>query len=190
MQAEKEIIKQKSRASEAETAKEAAEAKLATAQGELVHVRAAGSRTPFAVVLIDGDGYIFDERLIQQGTSGGEKAGHHILRNIHHHFQSQQALGGSHAKFDDAINWRVVVKIYINIEGLAKTLYKGGRIANYGLMRDFAIGLTQSHPLIDVVDVGKGCVSGLLWLIVHTVNSWLPLCRLSHHFLIVSRLPG
>lgn len=140
----------------AEAAKEAAEAKLAPAQDELLHVRASSSKAPFALMLVDGDGYLFDERLIQQGIAGGEKAAHHFNKNVQYHFRSRQTLDASHEKFDGASNWRIVVKIYMNLEDLAKKLHKAGRITSANLMHDFAIGFTQYQRLFEIVNVGRG----------------------------------
>ena len=110
-------------------------------------------------MLIDGDGYIFDERLIQQGTTGGEIAAHHVHKNIQHYFHPRKTSGGSDQRFDGASNWRIVVKIYMNLDGLAKTLYRAGLITNSKLMQDFAIGFNQCQPLFEIVDVGRGYVN-------------------------------
>ena len=173
MQAEKDIAKHKSRADDAEAAKEAvkaakdtaetargaAEAKLAASQRELLRVRESSESAPFALVLMDGDGYIFDEILIQQGKTGGEKAAHHFHKNVQHYFRSQQTPGVLHEKFDGANNWRIVVKIYMNLDGLAKTLHKAGLITNSSLMQDFAIGFSRCQPLFEIIDVGRGYVN-------------------------------
>ena len=116
------------------------------------------SSAPFALVLLDGDGYIFDERLLQKGVEGGENAAYYLQNYVERHLRSKKTQDVSLDKFKGANNWRIMVKIYLNLEGLARTLTSTGCIAGSNVIRDFAIGLTRSRPLFEVVDVGQGCV--------------------------------
>ncbi|KAL9591269.1 MAG: hypothetical protein Q9179_007893, partial [Wetmoreana sp. 5 TL-2023] len=105
----------------------------------------------FVLCLIDGDGYLvnrcpFDDSLLRQGAVGGSNAACRLLENIRRHVQA----------YDGAMHWRIIVRIYANIEGLSKKYaYIGFGKEEKGL-RQFVAGFTQSQPLFDFVDAGQG----------------------------------
>ncbi|KAL8961266.1 MAG: hypothetical protein Q9183_005333, partial [Haloplaca sp. 2 TL-2023] len=100
----------------------------------------------FVLCLIDGDGYVFDDNLIKQGAFGGGEAASRLLDNIKRHVQ----------QYDGAIHWKIIIRIYANLEGLLKKYAYIGFIEQERSLRQFVWGLTQSQPLFDFVDVGQG----------------------------------
>ena len=90
------------------------------------------SCNPFALILIDGDGYIFQETLIQKGVEGGEKAAHHLQEHAQHYFRSKNLEGWS--------NWRIMVRIYLNIDGLSNRLLRSGCVSDSEKFRKFMLG--------------------------------------------------
>ncbi|KAL8904692.1 MAG: hypothetical protein Q9171_006960 [Xanthocarpia ochracea] len=96
--------------------------------------------------LIDGDGYLFDDNLISQGTSGGGEAATRLLSNIKSHIQ----------KYEGAMNWKIIVRVYANLEGLLKKYAYIDFDEEKKALRQFVAGFTQSQPLFDFVDAGEG----------------------------------
>lgn len=102
--------------------------------------------TPFAVVLIDGDGYIFQEEFLRQGAVGGAIAAQQLLEKLQDYF----------GKFDGSKGWRIMVRIFVNLEGLLQTCVNLGLLREESTLRQFASGFTQNQPLFDFVDAGHG----------------------------------
>ncbi|KAL8922353.1 MAG: hypothetical protein Q9208_005206 [Pyrenodesmia sp. 3 TL-2023] len=100
----------------------------------------------FLLCLIDGDGYLFDESLIRQGAVGGGEAANRLLDNIKRHIQQH----------DGAVHWKIIVRIYANLEGLLKKYAYIGFTEEERALRHFVAGFTQSQPLFDFVDAGYG----------------------------------
>ncbi|KAI4099393.1 MAG: hypothetical protein LQ339_005985 [Xanthoria mediterranea] len=100
----------------------------------------------FLLCLIDGDGYLFDDKLISQGAAGGGEAANRLLNNIKRHIQ----------QYEGAFHWKIVVRIYANIEGFLQKFAYIGFIEEEKALRHFVAGFTQSQPLFDFVDAGQG----------------------------------
>ncbi|KAL8765568.1 MAG: hypothetical protein Q9209_007399 [Squamulea sp. 1 TL-2023] len=100
----------------------------------------------FLLCLIDGDGYLFNDNLIGQGALGGGEAANRLLNNIKRHIQ----------QFEGAMHWRIIVRVYANIEGLLKKFAYIGFTEEENALRQFVAGFTQSQPLFDFVDAGQG----------------------------------
>ena len=108
--------------------------------------------SPYAMVLLDGDGYIFNEDLIRQGLKGGEIAAEQLETELRNHFERNNFKGQS--------GWRVAVFIFASIDALAHKMKKSGRTLEAKSFRQFTIGLNQSEGLVNVVDVGPYCKEG------------------------------
>ena len=121
-------------------------------QNVMNNIRDIAFDTPYALVLIDGDGYIFNEDLIRQGLKGGEIAAERLESRLHQYF--------SDSNFRRQRGWRVVVFIFASIDGLSHKMKKFGRIQEASCLRFFAIGINQSQALVNVVDVGAKCKEG------------------------------
>jgi len=50
----------------------------------------------------------------------------------------------------------VVAKIYANLSGLAKAMWRDGCLENESDLKDFSLGFTQAKATFDFVDVGYG----------------------------------
>ena len=102
-------------------------------------------RNPFVLVLVDGDGYIFDDDLVSSGAEGGQRATHLLNKAI---LSSLQTRGLE--------NCRIMVRVYTNLVGLSKTLSK---IKLCGpekrSLAAFAANFTRSNELFDFVDAGE-----------------------------------
>ncbi|KAB5578859.1 hypothetical protein GE09DRAFT_990293 [Coniochaeta sp. 2T2.1] len=113
-------------------------------------------RNPFVLVLVDGDGYIFNEDLI--GTKSVEGEGN----------AERLARGGSNAarQLNDAIrtslrrkgleHCQVMVRVYANVTGLSKALSKAGLVgAEKRSFAPFIASFNRSSGLSDFVDAGE-----------------------------------
>lgn len=97
-----------------------AERALAEAQSQLSRASDLDSGDPFALILIDGDGYVFNEVLLHGGVQAGANAAHHLRGQILKLFQNDWS------RFKGARHWRYMVRIYLNLEGLSKKLHTTG----------------------------------------------------------------
>lgn len=108
----------------------------------------AQDRDPYVLLLIDGDGMIFEDKLIDQGEVGGREAAGHLWNAITDHIHQNIPDLGS--------DYRIVTRIYANLKGLGEVCNKAGILSRPSLMDEFARGFTGSKQLFDFVDVGMG----------------------------------
>jgi len=102
-------------------------------------------RNPFVLVLIDGDGYVFDDEFFQQGADGGSHAAQHLNNVIH---QSLQAKGLE--------NCDIMIRVYANLVNLSKYLAKHGLAgAEKRSLSNFVANFNRSYGLTDFVDAGE-----------------------------------
>ncbi|EJD55276.1 hypothetical protein AURDEDRAFT_78286 [Auricularia subglabra TFB-10046 SS5] len=123
------------------------EAKAAVAQVATLQ-RQVGSLTvenPLVLVLLDGDGCIFQQELLNLGAAGGSKAAALLTRGINAHLEEE--LGARRADI-----W---VTIFLNKRGLAETL-AANNMCTTDEFDAFIQAFNQSAPLYSIVDVGYG----------------------------------
>ncbi|KAJ2972595.1 hypothetical protein NQ176_g7070 [Zarea fungicola] len=96
------------------------------------------TRNPYIVVLIDGDGLLFQDSWIRQGLEGGRKAAQALRASVTRQWTD---------KNEDT---PIIAKVVANFAGLARSLNCSTEL------RDFAIGFTQGNAAFDFVDVGNG----------------------------------
>lgn len=103
-------------------------------------------RNPFVLVLIDGDGYIFDDTLIKAGADGGVRAA-----NLLH-----AAIKDRLIRFGrDADECRIMVRVYCNLAGLSRALARAGLSGNEARsLAPFSASFTRAQELFDFVDAG------------------------------------
>lgn len=102
-------------------------------------------RNPFALVVVDGDGYIFDERFIQAGEQGGSRAAKQLNDTIK---DSLRRKGLESCE--------VMVRVYANLTGLSKALFKNGLVgAEKRSLSSFTAGFNRSYGLADFIDAGE-----------------------------------
>ncbi|KAK0264199.1 hypothetical protein LTR91_010182 [Friedmanniomyces endolithicus] len=106
------------------------------------------NRDPFVLVLLDGDGMIFNDRYLRAGEAGGVKA----AAVLHDAVQNWAAanVDGCPAEV------KVTVRVYANLSGLAGVCTKAGLVASPSQLEEFARGFTRGKMLFDFVDVGPG----------------------------------
>ncbi|KAI9923933.1 hypothetical protein MW887_008239 [Aspergillus wentii] len=104
-------------------------------------------RNPFALVLVDGDGYIFKEHLIKKGPEGGIAAARLLSDTIKELLHERLGYLGDQC--------RIMVRIYSNILGLSKTMARAGLVGNEARsLSPFASSFTRAQELFDYVDAG------------------------------------
>ena len=96
-------------------------------------------------MLIDGDGMIFDDRLVQNGEAGGREAADLLWNAVMNHFRT-----------DIPSDVKIVTRMYANLKGLGDVCKKSGILTTSSTIEDFARGFTGSKKLFDFVDVGVG----------------------------------
>lgn len=125
------------------------ERSLAEAEQKIIKITEHQSTSPVAVVLVDGDGCIFDwDRYIKMGFKGGELSAHDLYEGIRRHFATTSLPNESH--------WTIIAKVYCTFGGLVMAMNDKGIMIDLNTMHSFAVGFTKSTPGFDMVDVGQG----------------------------------
>ncbi|KAI6903895.1 hypothetical protein KC318_g7840 [Hortaea werneckii] len=102
-------------------------------------------RDPFVMVLVDGDGYVFNDDFIRRGAEGGQKAAQSLKDNINRSLRWKGLEG-----------CQIMVRVYANLVGLSKSLAKAGLAGKEKRsLATFAASFTQSNDLFDFVDAGE-----------------------------------
>jgi len=107
------------------------------------------SRYPFILVLIDGDGYLFQENYLKDPESGGADAAHRLLSEIKDVVTAARLQSMS---FD----YQVVVNVYANRRGLTGALLEAGIISRPNDLEAFFYKFTQSQTHFQFIDCGPG----------------------------------
>ena len=102
-------------------------------------------RDAFILVLLDGDGMIFDDNFISRGENGGREAAQLLWSSVTDFVQKTQLKLPS--------DYKVVTRIYANLKGLGDICQRSGIIEKPEIIEDFARGFTGSKQLFDFVDV-------------------------------------
>ena len=105
-------------------------------------------RDAFILVLIDGDGMIFEDQYIQKGENGGKEAAT-LLSGFVRDYVTQKVPNVSS-------DYKIVTRVYANIKGLGDACHRSGILERPLLIEEFARGFTGSKQLFDFVDVGMG----------------------------------
>ncbi|KAM0553843.1 hypothetical protein ACHAPJ_007189 [Fusarium lateritium] len=100
---------------------------------------------PYVLILIDGDGLIFQEQYISQGLEGGKRAAN-ALRAAIADLCSKERTG----------SFEIVCRVVANVAGLAKAMCRDGSIEDPSVVREFALGFTRAKASFDFIDVGYG----------------------------------
>ena len=105
-------------------------------------------RDAFILVLIDGDGMIFNDELVKKGEIGGKEAASALWDAVRDYLQAELP--------NLPLDYKIMTRIYANLKGLGKTCYDAGILHNPSTIEEFARGFTGSKHLFDFVDVGMG----------------------------------
>ncbi|SMR62155.1 unnamed protein product [Zymoseptoria tritici ST99CH_1E4] len=102
-------------------------------------------KNPFVLVLVDGDGFIFDDDLVRAGAEGGSRAAQVLNDAI-----------GTKLRAQGLDHCRVMVRIYANLAGLSKVLSRSKLCgAEKRSLGPFVANFNRSNDLFDFVDSGE-----------------------------------
>ncbi|EXJ70498.1 uncharacterized protein A1O5_06567 [Cladophialophora psammophila CBS 110553] len=105
----------------------------------------------YTVVLVDGDGFIFRKAFFDAlATSGGSKAANELYNQVINHLKAADSLSGINPDCE------VLVNIYANKQGLARTLVAADYLAHPAHIDSFFCSFTQSRSLFQFIDCGPG----------------------------------
>ncbi|GAB7337777.1 hypothetical protein MBLNU457_g3047t1 [Dothideomycetes sp. NU457] len=127
----------KSLQSDYEETKEARERYKKMAKGQ--------DKSPFVLLLVDGDGYYFDESLVKQGADGGIKAAT-TMQNV-----MQDRL--SRMGFPDET--KIIVKIYMNLQGVSQSFHRYGIVGSQARSIAPFTSAFSKIELFDIIDCGE-----------------------------------
>ncbi|OAL64825.1 CCCH zinc finger protein [Trichophyton rubrum] len=113
---------------------------------QLTRFKTAMDQEPFVIALLDGDGMIFRDSLVQQGEKGGKDAANQLWLAIRDY--TSETFTNIHSP-------KIVARIYANVRGLGETLFKAGIIDKLSVFEDFVRGFNGGRLLFDFVDVGS-----------------------------------
>ncbi|EMC98277.1 hypothetical protein BAUCODRAFT_419523 [Baudoinia panamericana UAMH 10762] len=114
----------------------------------VAHLQNLLNRDPFILVLLDGDGMIFNANFLREGETGGE----HAATVLHSTVQEWAAV----SIVDCPSDVKVIVRVYANIKDLADVCTKASILTSTVQLEEFARGFTRGKTLFDFVDVGYG----------------------------------
>lgn len=60
------------------------------------------------------------------------------------------------ARYAGADQWRIVARIFVNVDYLTRRSRSEGLVRDGNVIRQFALGFTQSQPSFEMVDAGRG----------------------------------
>lgn len=102
-------------------------------------------RSPFVLVLIDGDGYVFDDDLVSAGPEDGQRAAQLLNGAIQRSLRSRG--------LEDC---KVMVRVYANLVGLSKVLSRHKLCgAEKRSLAPFTANFSRANALFDFVDAGE-----------------------------------
>ncbi|MCJ1247659.1 hypothetical protein MMC30_004874 [Trapelia coarctata] len=110
------------------------------------------NRSPFVLVLVDGDQHPFHVSLLSSGTKGGVKAAHLLLQSMKGYLQGLN--DGTCSEYTGADQWPVVVRGYANFADLVGNLKRNGVQEPWRALSDFSTGFARDQPLFDFFDAG------------------------------------
>jgi hypothetical protein len=116
---------------------------------ELNGLKVAVEASPFAFVVVDGDGAVFREDLIARGEEGGGQAAHELHQQLKVYFHENPQLSNIDSIF---------VHVVLSVEGLSRALHASGTlpVTDYAALTKFARGFARAQPLFTFTDVGYG----------------------------------
>ncbi|PVI02961.1 hypothetical protein DM02DRAFT_558973 [Periconia macrospinosa] len=119
-----------------------------TYEAKICAMQSAVARNPLVVVLIDGDGMVFQDDFVRDGEAGGRRAAAQLHKVIGSYIERELT--------SVPVESRVMCRIYANVKGLADVLVRVGTISDVGVFEDFVRGFTRGKVLFDFIDVGPG----------------------------------
>ena len=96
----------------------------------------------FVLVLIDGDCMNFLDDLLRKGVQGGEETARKLLELVRVDVPDLRS------------NAAIIVRVYANMKGLAKTCVDAKILGDIEDLALFARGFNLGHPFCDYIDAG------------------------------------
>lgn len=106
------------------------------------------ARNQFVHLIVDGDGYIFNEKYLQDADSGGIEAAHALRSAIRDYIQDRLK--------EAPVDYEVMVTVLANKRGLAKAMADSQCFSDPIDLDAFFCQFSQSYPLFHFVDCGTG----------------------------------
>ncbi|KAL5113657.1 hypothetical protein ACEQ8H_008472 [Pleosporales sp. CAS-2024a] len=102
----------------------------------------------FVLALIDGDGAIFQDALLQAAAGdGGSEAASRLYHAMRDHIALFHENSGS---------WPIMAQVYLSLDKLAAKLAQVGLLRAPLELRTFAQRFSVNQPLFSIIDVGQG----------------------------------
>ncbi|CAI6340885.1 unnamed protein product [Periconia digitata] len=117
-------------------------------EARLHNVQTALSCNPFVVLLVDGDGMIFENDFVAMGEAGGRKAAAELHKAVELYVENETK--------SIPMESRIICRVYANVKGLADVLVRSGIVEDASVFESFVQGFTRGKILFDFIDVGPG----------------------------------
>ncbi|KAJ6019596.1 hypothetical protein N7499_009438 [Penicillium canescens] len=105
-------------------------------------------RNPFVLVLVDGDGYLFKDHFLKNGSEGGINAARELNDSVRELMHSTMGV--------QAEQCQIMVRVYANVLGLSKALARAGLVGHEARsLSPFTSTFTRAQALFDFVDAAE-----------------------------------
>ncbi|KAK7519486.1 uncharacterized protein IWZ02DRAFT_521103 [Phyllosticta citriasiana] len=102
----------------------------------------------YVLVLIDGDGLIFNNNLLLDGAAGGQRAAGLLEQYVYEYVRAE------HPEIPTTV--KISARVYANVKGLSETCRRASITSKTSDLHEFVVGFSQGKFLMDFVDVGAG----------------------------------
>ncbi|GAB7328681.1 hypothetical protein MBLNU13_g00605t1 [Cladosporium sp. NU13] len=116
----------------------------------ITHLQNLMNGNPFIVLVVDGNNFLFNDAFIRDGEEGGRRAA--VV------FKDEVTEWVSKSVKPSPSDFKVLIKVYADFEGLAGTFTRGGIIKNLSTFKEFARGF-NFDTLFELIDIGGGDVN-------------------------------
>jgi hypothetical protein len=100
----------------------------------------------FVVTLIDGDVTLFLDAYIKDGGAGGDRAARDLRQAVFGYLKDRP---------DFKHDYSILIRVYLNLQGLSRTYSEAKIISNSKVLFDFVQAFNKSHELVEIVDAGN-----------------------------------
>lgn len=100
------------------------------------------------LLLIDGNGMVFNSAFLKAGRNGGEHAAA-VLHNYVIQWTENNVI-------ECPCDIKVVVHVYADIKSLAEVCFRAGLVDAESRLLNFTYGFSHGKPLFDFIDTGNG----------------------------------
>ena len=119
---------------------------LEDAKSVIKNFQKAADRDRFVLLLIDGDTTLFLDDYVKDGFDGGERAARDLYDAVFDYLKDKPFF--QH-------DFKIIGRIYLNLQGLAKTYQDCRIITNLNVFHAFTRGFNKTHEQLEIVDAGN-----------------------------------